>query len=72
VVVLPADATLIVGAVTEPAGVYVAVPLLAGETVAVLLLVAFVVTVTLPLGVNFPVEVVLEPVKVGCDTVPFG
>ena len=65
VVVEPAVARLIVGAATEPLGVYVAVPEDAGETVAVLFDVAFVETLTLPDGVNVPVEVVAEPVNVG-------
>lgn len=42
-----------------------AVPLDAADTVAVLLLVALVVTVTVPSGVKLPVEVKLEPLKVG-------
>lgn len=40
-----------VGCDTVPAGVYVTVPELAGETAAVLLVVALVVTVTVPTGV---------------------
>jgi len=72
VVVEPAVSTEIVGAATVPSGVYVAAPEFAGATVAVLLLVEFVVTVTFPSGVNFPVEVVDDPVNVGYDTVPAG
>ena len=72
VVVEPALATLIVGALTEPAGVYVAVPDDAGDTVAVLFVVVFVLTETDPLGVNFPVDVSALPENVGCDTVPDG
>ena len=64
--------TVIVGVPTVPSGVYVAVPEAAGDTVAVLFVVVFVDTVTPPEGVNFPVEVMLLPVKVGCDTVPAG
>ena len=72
VVVVPADATLIVGAETVPAGVYVAVPEVAAETVAVLFVVPFVVTETEPEGVNLPLDWVEEPVKVGVLTVPAG
>ena len=61
-----------VGAVTLPDGVYVVVPDDAGDTAAVLLVVALVVTVTLPEGVKLPPKVELEPVKVGFETVPFG
>jgi len=48
------------------------VPEEAGATVAVLLVVALVVTVTLPLGVNLPSDVVSVPVNVGLETVPAG
>ena len=72
VVVDPAVATLMVGAETVPAGVYVAVPEEAALTVAVLFVVPFVVTETDPDGVNFPVLSVDEPVKEGFETVPAG
>ena len=48
-----------------PAGVYVAVPLEAALTVAVLFVVAFVDTDTEPAGVNVPVEVNVSPLNVG-------
>ena len=53
------------GCVTDPAGVYVAVPDAAGETVAVLFSVAFVETDTLPAGVYEPVTDSESPVNVG-------
>ena len=61
-----------VGCDTVPAGVYVAVPEAAALTVAVLFVVAFVETLTVPDGVNLPVDVVELPVNVGCETVPAG
>jgi len=50
----------------------VASPLLALLTVAVLFSVVAVVVVTLPYGVNAPVNVVLEPVKAPPEIVPLG
>ena len=65
VVIPPAVDTEIVGAATLPAGVYVDSPDCAGATVAVLFSVVSVVTLTVPLGVNFPLDVKLLPVNVG-------
>jgi len=48
------------------------VPLAAGLTAAVLLVVDLVVTVTVPSGVNLPVEDSALPLNVGLDTVPAG
>ena len=54
--------TVMVGVETEPSGVYVAVPDAALLTAAVTL---ELVRLTLPLGVNAPVEVIALPLKVG-------
>jgi hypothetical protein len=67
----PAVFTLIDGAETLPAGVYVAVPLV-GDTVAVLFSVVLVDTETEPSGVMLP-DAEQDPFeKVGCDTDPAG